>query len=240
METITLFFWPRELNNSFNFGAQATFHADHRVSYTNYLMPPGKVIHHWDSSGQLVSLPLLANGKQYHFEFAGITAPDKMFSQVVYLDQAGQELKKEEFDSLGGDIQLPDGANNYRIQLVNIRQTGTEFGYGLLSTPDIFQQMTISVEMEAGMMRLQYNNQADSQDLVVVSHRFGALSVLIATDRSTIVVYASPAPNQVQRELQPDVPIRMRLLGPGLIDQANDLRQALAPSFTFLDSEVDK
>ncbi|MCI2172283.1 accessory Sec system protein Asp3 [Schleiferilactobacillus perolens] len=241
MENVTLFFWAREVKNTFSNGAKIHFHSDRSVSYANLLMPPGQAIHQWDSFGQLVSLPLLDARTRYHFILAGVTAPDKMFTQVEYFDRAEQVIGKDVFDGIEGDIQLPEGAINYRLSLMNIRQTGTEFQYGLLSSAPLISKMAVSVNLQAGMMNVNLDQKATTQDLVIIANRFGAVSVPVAMDRSTVVLFAAPTQGQLKQlqvKLQPDIPIRMRVLGTGLVAWGNTVHQSLQSQFTFLDSEV--
>lgn len=243
MENITLFFWAREVKNTFSNGAKIHFHPDRSVSYENLLMPPGQAIHQWDSLGQLVSLPLLTVHTHYHFSLAGITAPDKMFIQVEYFDHTEQVISKDVFDGTEGDIQLPEGATHYRLSLMNIRQTGTEFQYGLLSSQALLSKMGVSINLETGMMKVNLERTATAQDLILIANRFGAVSVPVAMDRFTVVLFQTSTPDQLEQlraELLPNVPIRMRVLGTGLTAWGNAVHQALQSQFTFLDSEVAK
>ncbi|KRL08207.1 accessory Sec system protein Asp3 [Schleiferilactobacillus perolens] len=243
MENITLFFWAREVKNTFSNGAKIHFYPDRSISYANLLMPPGQAIHQWDSFGQLVSLPLLNAHVRYHFMLAGITAPNKMFVQVEYFDRTGQTIDKDVFDGTEGDIQLPEGAINYRLSLMNIRQTGTAFQYGVLSSAAFLSKMDVSVNLETGMIKVNLDQAAAIQDLVLVANRFGAVSVPVAADRSTIVLFQTSTPDwveQLRTELQPNVPICLRALGTGLAPWRNTVHQALQSQFTFLDSEVAK
>lgn len=242
MAMVTVFFWAREFSNSYNYGTQLILHPDRSVSFANVLMPPGKVIHQWHSNGDPISLPLLVPEKQYYFSLAGITAPEKMFTQIVYLDDAGQIVKQEEFPDHQGVIEMPTGAVNYRIQLMNIRQTGTEFQYGLVVPRDLAEETTVSVALQAGMIGIKVNDASavNGQNLVVLPNRFAAISVPVLAGQSTVAVFQAPDQaqiGQVRAALQAGVPVRLQVFGPDLGGWADQLRTALSPNFSFLDSE---
>lgn len=242
MGAVTLFFWSREFNNSFNYGTHIHLNEDRSVFFANRLMPPGRIIHQWHSNGDPISLPLLIPGRSYHFSLAGITAPDKMFTQVVYLDETDQIVDQQEFPDHQGTLAMPAGAVNYRLQLMNIRQTGTEFQYGLVMPQSLAVESTVSVALQAGMIRIQVKDAAAAaqQNLVVLANRFAAISVPVQAGQSTVAVFKTPDQaqiDQVQAALQPDVPVQLQVVGQGLAGWAEQLRTALAPNFSFLDSE---
>lgn len=242
MALITVFFWARELHNSYNYGTQLTLHADRSVTFANLLMPPGKAIHQWHNSGDPISLPLLMPGQRYHFSLVGITEPKKMFTQVVYLDETDQIVDQEEFLDHEGDIVLPSGAVSYRIQLMNIRQTGTEFQYGVIMPRRLAEQTTVSVALQAGMIGIKVNGAKSAawQNLAVLPNRFAAVSVPVEAEHSTIAVFKAPDDgqlDQVRAALRPGVPVRLQVLGQGVDAWADQLQTALSPNFSFLDSE---
>lgn len=242
MRAITIFFWSREFRNSFNFGTEIKFYGDRRVFFANRLMPPGRIIHQWHSNGDPISLPLLVPGEQYRFSLVGITAPEKMFTQVVYLDESDQIVSQEEFSNHQGKLEMPAGAVNYRIQLMNIRQTGTEFQYGLVMPRELAEETTVSVALQAGMIGIKVNDASavNGQNLVVLPNRFAAISVPVLAGQSTVAVFQAPDQAQIEQvraALQAEVPVRLQVFGPDLGGWADQLRTALSPNFSFLDSE---
>lgn len=242
MTVLTVFFWAREYSNTYDFGTRLTFQSDRRVQFANRLMPPGKPLHWWRSWGQTVSLPLLTGGETYHFEMVG---PDRtagaMFAQAEFRDAEDDLIGREEFTELAGDFTYPDTAANYQLTLVNIRQTGMTFAYGLLAPTPFFTQTRVTVTGQTGMIKAEPIASAHSgQDLILLPDRYAALSVPVTPGHVTAALFQAPTPAaiaEIKTLLSPAEPVQLRVLGPGLADWAATIRASLAPEFEFTDCE---
>ena len=107
---------------------------------------------------------------------------------------------------------------------------------------DLTKETTVSVALQAGMIGIKVNDASavNGPNLVVLPNRFAAISVPVLAGQSTVAVFQAPDQaqiEQVQAALQAGVPVRLQVFGPGLGGWADQLRPALSPNFSFLDSE---
>lgn len=150
METINVFKWPRELRQTYKYGAQVSFEADESVSYSCPMMPPGTAIRTWSSQGSgdgnlLVSpqLPLLLHHRTYYFAMTCEVFPARaVYAKLTTFDRQGEVIDRTTFQGLSGTFNLPDGAVSYEISLMNTNHHRLTFYQMVLMPAELSQRIS--------------------------------------------------------------------------------------------------
>lgn len=177
METAYLFFWPRSLDTTFNYGAKVAYAADGAVSFEAPMMPPGKTIHAWqttkeyDHNLQLAELPILVPGRKYALFLDWEVKEDSVFCQIVFTNTAGLEVGSEVFEDGKGTFTFPDDAAEYEIRLKNMRHQQLVFRYGMIIPESVHKNNDIALYLKRGVLIAQPKQHPQTQPVLGVSER---------------------------------------------------------------------
>ena len=150
METVSVFKWPRELRQTYNYGTQVSFEADETVSYSCPMMPPGTAIRTWSSKGSgddglLVApqLPLLRHQRTYYFAMMCEASPaNSVYAKLTTFDQQNEVLDQLTFQGLSGTFSLPDEVVSYELSLVNTNHHRLTFHQMVLMPAELSQRIS--------------------------------------------------------------------------------------------------
>ncbi|GAA3612643.1 hypothetical protein GCM10022296_15450 [Secundilactobacillus similis DSM 23365 = JCM 2765] len=150
METVSVFKWPRELRQTYNYGAQVSFEADETVSYSCPMMPPGTAIRTWSSRGSgdaylmaSPQLPLLLHQRTYYFAMACEAFPAKsVYAQLSTFDEQGETIDQVTFQELSGTFSLPDEVASYELSLMNTNHHRLTFYQMVLMPAELSQRIS--------------------------------------------------------------------------------------------------
>lgn len=177
MDTAYLFFWRRALETTFNYGAQISYAPDGAVSFEAPMMPPGKTIHAWgttkdfEHSLQLAELPSLIPGEDYALFIDWDVKEDSVFSQIVFLNDAGLEVGSEVFENGKGTFTFPIDASEYEIRLKNMRHQQLVFRYGMIIPESVHKNNDIALFLSQGLLVAKPKNRPVKGQVLGISER---------------------------------------------------------------------
>lgn len=125
--------WTEVTSDTFTYGSHLKIKDDETV-FENPLMPSGEMIHCWKmmtyypSDKTIPQLPILRQGKTYHFYFDYEVFPKGgVYFKIVFKRRNGTELDVVMVEGQHAKITYPLDAFSYEIQMMNAAATHVTF-----------------------------------------------------------------------------------------------------------------
>jgi len=158
MSLAYLLLWPIQLRNTYAYGCQVTVTPERVTTFRAPLMPPGEVIHRWQSKRNYQTehltceLPILKPGTTYHLDGNISVTGGGVYLRLRFFDIDDNELDPIVFDGPTGSFAMPEDAVNYTLELVNTHHEQVVFRYLLLMEETTYQTYTFAVDQFLGMV----------------------------------------------------------------------------------------
>ncbi|GEO74093.1 hypothetical protein FD30_GL001898 [Levilactobacillus namurensis DSM 19117] len=197
MSLAYLLLWPTNLRNTYEYGCQVTATPDRVITYRAPLMPPGEVIHQWESRRNFAAthntadLPILQPGQSYYL--TGNVAVDDggVYLRIRFFDDTGAHLTDAILDGIQGHFEMPLTATDYTIELVNTHHQQIVFRYLLLMDDLTAEAYTFTVNQFAGTV-LATTVDATAPHVALVIRQGGTKPLPLMADHTNFICYASP------------------------------------------------
>ncbi|ANZ32367.1 accessory Sec system protein Asp3 [Staphylococcus carnosus] len=126
-------YWRQIKQSTFMYGARLQFKSGGALYY-NRLMPSGTVIHEWYmhtnfyTDRAFPTLPFLKKGVTYHFKFHVTSTPaNTIYFKIIFLKRNGTEAASYIAKDYEIDIEMPEDAYEYQVQMVNAAMESLHF-----------------------------------------------------------------------------------------------------------------
>lgn len=197
MSLAYLLLWPTHLRSTYEYGCQVAVSPDRVVTYRAPLMPPGEIIHRWQSKRAFNAerltneLPILQPETPYYLKGNIRVAGGGVYLRIRFLDEAGHELDNTILDGTEGTFELPAEATDYAIELVNTHHTSVIFRNLLLMDQATATTYDFTVNQFAGTV-LATSAQATRPHVSLVVRQGATKPLDLVPDCINYVAYVSP------------------------------------------------
>lgn len=178
MAHLVVLHWDRAPIKTYTFGSLITYHHDDSVTFTNTRQSPGTSIYYWRARPDDVRIkaydqvPLLTRGATYAFHVnAEVEPAASLMVNVAFLDENGQIISEHLEQGLDGEFTMPEQANAYRLELLNINNQRLHFYACYLSEADTLRTLTINELLPSRLLHVHDDAKPAGRQITVLRQR---------------------------------------------------------------------
>ncbi|RXT58858.1 accessory Sec system protein Asp3 [Lacticaseibacillus chiayiensis] len=178
MANLTMLHWKRTPSASYTYGSKIEYHHDGSVGFVNPLQAPGTAMHYWENLPMKadrkphVQIPLLKRGQKYAYHVEATVVPDRSVTVNLRFMGDGDHIIAQYYGQhLDGEFTMPEDANNYRLELLNINNKKIRFFSCYLAPAAVMQAIKIAEPVTNRLFHVHDDTKSAGKEMVVLRQR---------------------------------------------------------------------